>query len=227
MFMHRLADLGREHITRPCAYNVLKQDWKLEEVDLNNMVDATGRDSMRQTDDAVSNQLAKEIQPPALAKTSIKQEFFDNDYDSSMSCDSWDSHGSQAEVTADSAWNEGDSKYASGMKRARELKLNDDDPVVARLLQYLRGQVEEAVNSTLLPLVSALRSREENEQRHRERVLALEKEKVVLKREKFLFKRRRLARSEARTSTARPSTSTSGTRPRFNRHGLRLKHLAR
>ena len=91
-------------------------------------------------------------------------------------------HGdSQAEVTGDSSCYETNSNHA-GRKRK---SIDDSDDLIAKLIPLIKIQVEDALNSTLLPLVAVLRSREEHEQNHREQILALEKEKLALKRERL------------------------------------------
>ncbi|KAG0590009.1 hypothetical protein KC19_1G063700 [Ceratodon purpureus] len=122
-----------------------------------------------------------------------------------------------AEVTADSPCLETNSKF-DGKKR----KSIDDDGLVTKIAPLIKQQIEDALSSTLLPLVSVLRSREEDEQKHRETLLALEEEKLALKREKLLFKRRRVALSQ-------PDLRSSYS-PRWGYkkqgHGLRLKTSA-
>jgi len=92
---------------------------------------------------------------------------------------SWVWQESEAEVTADSPCQETDSTNA-GRERSRDPI--DEETLISRLAPFMRKEVEEALNGTLLPLVSALRSREEEELKHREKMLALEVQKRALKR---------------------------------------------
>lgn len=100
------------------------------------------------------------------------------------------SQESQAEVTADSPCED----ETGGFKSSRDHIVED---LISRFSVTIRKHVEEALNSTLLPLVSALRSREEDEQKHREKLLALDVAKLALKRQKLQLKQRRhtIARS--------------------------------
>lgn len=102
----------------------------------------------------------------------------------SESEDASDSSGSRAEVTA--ACHFENTQYAES---CRDRSDDTIDAVMARLAPSIRKHVEEA----LLPLVSALRSREQNEQKHRKKLLGLEMEKLVLGRKRLLFKQRRVA----------------------------------
>ncbi|KAG0628911.1 hypothetical protein M758_1G061900 [Ceratodon purpureus] len=102
-------------------------------------------------------------------------------------------HDSQTEVTENSPSHEINPHFAGRKRKSMNDESSDD--IIAKLAPFIKQQIEEALNCTLLPLVSVLRSREEDEQKHREQMLALEKEKLALKREKLLFKRRRVARS--------------------------------
>ena len=91
----------------------------------------------------------------------------------------------------------------------------DDDDLITKLVPFIRQQCQDA----LLPLVSALRSREENEQKHREQMLALEVEKLALEREKLNLKRRRVALCQP----APPRTRPPGHK---KRHALRVSNRA-
>jgi len=121
----------------------------------------------------------------------------------SESEDASDSSGSRAEVIAACGFE--NTQYAESRDRS------DDtiDALMARLAPSIRKHVEEA----LLPLVSALRSQEENEQKHREKLLGLEMEKLVLERKRLLFKQRRAA----------PCPAPYRNSPRSKRHKDRVK----
>lgn len=94
---------------------------------------------------------------------------------------------SHAQVTGDSSCGE-----TSGTER----KSIDEDDLIAKLAPFIKQQIEDALTSIVLPLVYVLRSREENEQKHQEKLLALENVKLALRSEKLLLEQRRVGLSQ-------------------------------
>lgn len=117
--------------------------------------------------------------------------------DEGLSGDSMATVESQAEDTADShvpqtnqshqLGSETNSNFANKKRSAATVY---EDDLMSSIALFVNKQIEEA----LKPLLSVLQSREE-EQKHREKLLAIEEEKLALKREKMLFTQCMLANS--------------------------------
>lgn len=120
--------------------------------------------------------------------------------DEGLSGESAASLESQAEVTSEShaprtekLCCETNPKSAGRKRSAAAAVLDEDSDLNARIASFVNKHIEDALE----PLISVLRNREEDEQKHREKMLAIEEEKLALMRQKLQFTRRVLARSNA------------------------------